>query len=356
MTPSPPAHQLSDRDCEILKEVVVKYILTAEPVSSRTVAKSSAHGLSAATIRNTMADLEEGGYLYQPHTSAGRVPTHQGYHLFIDELMDSQNLPIQQRRFIDENLSEASEGAGNLMSLTAQMLSELSHQVSVVLTPAIGETVLKAVDFVALSGRKVLCVVVSSTGFVDNKILETEEPLSREDLTFISNYLTENFAGMTVSEVREQLLLMMAEERAQVDRLLSLSIDLARRGLDPTSGPELFFEGAAELLNYPELEDITRVRQLFDTFSRKAQLVKLLNQYMSGDGVRVVIGDDSDVTSELDFSLVTTSYGISGRRLGSVGVFGPSRMEYGRMIPLVDYLGESLSRALAHSFSGRPQD
>jgi heat-inducible transcriptional repressor len=341
---------LSERDGEILKQIIARYILTAEPVSSGTVAKSNAHGLSAATIRNTMADLEGDGYLYQPHTSSGRVPTRRGYHLFIDELMETRKLDAQERRYIDESLPDASQGAELLMSSTAHLLSELSHQVSVVLTPAISETVLRAVEMVALSGTKVLCIVVSENGFVDNKVVETDEPLTREELVRISNYLSENFAGMTISQARERLIGLMAEERAQVDRMLGLSIELARRGLDPSSAPGVVVDGTTEVLSYPELADVSRMRQLFETFSRKARLVRILNQYMSGDGVRVAIGEDSDLTSELDFSLVATAYGAPGRRLGTVGIFGPSRMEYQRLIPLVEYLGESLTRALTGSY------
>ncbi len=360
--PQPPA-KLGTRDREVLKDVIRTYILSAEPVSSRTLARSTQHGLSAATLRNVMADLEEWGYLMQPHTSAGRVPTREGYHLFIDSLMDTEHLPARERRYIEDSLRQAPADTEHLMAATLYLLKDLSHQVSIVLTPALGDTVLKAVELVPLSERQVLCVVVSANGFVDNKVLQLEElpgraaavgpPLTREDLGWISNYLTENFAGLTLREIRERLLVMMAEDRAQVDRLLSLSIDLARQGLAPSDERELLYDGTSELLSQPELADISRVRQLFETFSRKARLVSILNQFIGGQGVRVVIGQDSDVTSELDFSLVTTGYGVGAQQLGTVGIFGPSRMEYPRLIPLVHYLGESLSRIMAGTFAER---
>lgn len=339
--------KLDEREREVLRDVIVAYILSAEPVSSRSVARVSHLGLSSATIRNVMADLEEAGYLQQPHTSAGRVPTREGYHLFIDVLMDARQLPVRERRLIDETLETAPVDLQQLLAATVYLLKDLSHQVSIVLAPEMAETVLKSVELVPVEGRKLLCVVVSSRGFVDNKLIETEVSLSREELVSVSNYLTENFAGLTLRQIRERLLQMMAEDRAQVDRLMSLSIDVARRGLTARGERQVLFDGASEVLSQPELSDIGRVRQLFDTFSQKARLLSILNQTLGGEGVRVLIGDDSDLTSRLDFSLIATSYGFGDHNLGSVAVFGPSRMEYPRLIPLVHYLGQALSRILS---------
>lgn len=350
MPETPDFSKLTPRDREILRDVILTYILNAEPVSSRSVSKHSQLGLSAATIRNVMADLEEWGYLMQPHTSAGRVPTRAAYHLFIESMMQVRKVPAKERRYVEENLRNAD--ADQLMGTASHLLSELSRQVGIVVTPLVGETVLKAVDFVSLSGRKVLCVVVSAAGFVDNKLIETEEEIPREELVRISNYLTENFAGQTLREIRDRLLKMMAEERAQMDRMLALAIALAREGLDLNGGQEVLVDGASVLLGQPELADIQRVRRMFDAFADKARLVKMLNRCIQGGGVRVLIGDDSELTSELDFSLVATPYGVGDQTLGTLGVFGPSRMEYERMIPLVHFLGETLSRALVESFSG----
>jgi heat-inducible transcriptional repressor len=346
-------YSMTSRDREVLKDVIMTYILSAEPVSSRSVSKHGRLGLSAATIRNVMADLEEWGYLIQPHTSAGRVPTAAAYHLFIESMMQARKVPAKERRYIEDNLR--SGDADQIMETASHLLSELSSQVGIVVTPAVGDTVLRAVSFVPISGRRVLCVVVSSTGFVDNKILELEEEISRDGLVQISNYLTENFAGQTLRQIRERLLRMMAEERAQMDRLLALSIELARRGLDLDSGPGILVDGAPSLLSHPEMTDIQRVRRMFDAFADKARLVKLLNQCLQGNGVRVLIGDDSELTSELGFSLVATPYCVGEQTLGTLGIIGPSRMEYERVIPLVHFLGEALSRALAESFSGGPE-
>jgi heat-inducible transcriptional repressor len=347
--------KLSARDREILKDVILSYILGAEPVSSRSVAKQGKLGLSAATIRNVMADLEEWGYLMQPHTSAGRVPTAAAYHLFIGSMMEARLVPARERRYIEENLQGGAADADQLMGTASHLLAELSSQVGIVVTPAMGETVLKAVDFIPVSGRKVLCVVVSSTGFIDNKVIETDEEVPREELVRISNYLTESFAGHTLREIRERLLRMMGEERAQLDRVLARTIELARSGLAVGEAQGVVVDGTSMLLSKPELADLQRVRRMFEAFADKARLVKILNQCIQGGGVRVLIGDDCELTSELGFSVVAAPYGVGERPLGTLGIVGPSRMDYGTVIPLVSFLGETLSRALAETFSGGPE-
>jgi heat-inducible transcriptional repressor len=349
--------RLSPRDREILKDIIATYILSAEPVSSRSVAKHGSLGLSAATIRNVMADLEEWGFLVQPHTSAGRVPTRAAYHMFIESMMHTRKLPMRERRYIEDNLASPQADADELIGTASHLLSELSQQVSIVVAPSIGETVLKAVDFVAVAERKVLCIVISEAGFVDNRVIETEEEIPRHELVRISNYVTESFAGQTLRAVRDRLLRQMAEERVQVDRMLARTIELACEGLAPgsrESQPEVLVDGASALLVRPELADIQRVRRMFDAFTDKARLVRMLNSCITGGGVRVLIGEDSDLTSELDFSLVASSYRVGEQPLGTLGIFGPSRMEYQKVIPLVHYLGQALSRALSEAFANAP--
>jgi len=343
---APDGNELSTRDREILKDIISTHIRSGEPVSSRAVSKHSQHQLSAASIRNVMADLEECGYLAQPHTSAGRVPTPAAYHLYVESLMEVSRLSARERRYIEARLKEASHGS-HLMAAVTHLLSELSHQVGIVLTPTVEETVLKTVDFIPLGHRRVLCVLVSTSGFIDNLVIDVDEEIARRELVRISNYLTANFCGLRLRRIRDRLLSLMAEERAHVDRWLGRAIELARRAVDGSQVPEVLVEGTATLLDQPELSSVGSVRKMLDTFADKARLVKMLNSCLASDGVRVFIGDDSDVTSELDFSLVATTYGTGKRSLGSLGIIGPSRMEYPRIVPLVRYLGETLSKALA---------
>jgi heat-inducible transcriptional repressor len=340
-------NELSPRDREILRDVVETYLLSGEPVSSRQIAKRSRHTLSAASIRNVMADLDELGFLRQPHASAGRIPTARGYHLFIDALMRAERPSAADRHLIDETL-RSGQGDGSLLpGKVSAVLSQLSRQIGIVVTPDLGSTVLRAVEFVPLTGRKVLCVCVSANGFIEHKVVETDEVVGREDLVSVSNYLTENFAGLNLVQMRDRLLDMMAHDRAQVDALMRRAFELAQKGLTTSSAPEpaLLVEGTETLLGQPELGSVDRVRRLFETFHDKARVVSLLNRCLRGEGVRVVIGEESDLTSELDFSLIARRYDIDGGT-GSIGLFGPSRMEYSRLIPLVDYLGERLSAAL----------
>jgi heat-inducible transcriptional repressor len=345
--------RLSARDCEILEETIRIYTLSGEPVSSRSIAKRQGRALSAATIRNVMADLEELGYLMQPHTSAGRVPTRAGYHFYIDSLMRSRGVPIRDRRQIEETLSAVLPDADHLMASASHLLSEMTQQIGIVITPTLAETVLRSVSFVNLSDSKVLCVVVSASGFVDNKVIETKKPAAREELVRISNYLTDAFAGLTLRQIRDRLLNLMAEDRATMDRLLANAMEFARQALLESERPDVLVEGTAALLSQPELNDIERVRRLLETFADKAELVTVLGHLIEGPGVRVVIGNDSDLTSGLDFSLVATPYGIGEHQMGTVGIFGPSRMEYQKVIPIVNYFGERLSRVLERTVAER---
>lgn len=339
-------HSLAPRDRQILKDIIRTHVQSGEPVSSRTVSKHSEHRLSAASIRNVMADLEELGLLAQPHTSAGRIPTQAAYRLYVESLMGKRSLPEKDRRYIEETLRSAVHDAYELMSAVSQLLSELSHQVGVVLTPTVEEGVLRAIDFIKVSDKRVLCVLVSSSGFVDHVVIDTEEDLSREELIRISNYVSDNFCGNSMRRIRDRLIQLMSEEKSHVDRWLSQSLELARRAVDISQIQEVLVQGTAGLLDQPELAEVSRIRRMLDTFADKARLVQMLNRCLEGDGVRVFIGEDSDVTSELDFSLVGISYGDGQRSLGSLGILGPSRMEYPRIVPLVHYLGEALSRAL----------
>ena len=341
--------RLTPRDREILRDVVATFLGTGEPVSSRRVAKLRRHGLSPATIRNVMADLEDLGLLLQPHTSAGRVPTETGYHVYIDSLMPNRGVPEETRREIDDRLTPEDSGE-ELTSVASHLLSELSQQIGIVVVPALGEIVLRSISFVPLSGSRALCVLVSASGFVDSKVIDTQGRLPREELIRVSNYLTDNFAGKTLREIRDRLLRLMAEERAQMDRLLASAIALARQAL-VAGDPDLLVEGTTSVLMRPELSDVDLVRRLLDTFDDKARLVQLLNRLIEGEGVRVVIGQESDLTSDLDFSLVATNYGFGDQHLGTMGIFGPSRMDYAAVIPLVSYLGDRLSQALERTMA-----
>ncbi len=340
--------QLSGRDKEILKEVVVAYTLTGEPVSSRALAKGSKLGVSAATIRNSMAELEDEGYLSQPHISAGRMPTSEAYRLYVGSLMPAARVTGHERSVIDRALSEAVGSGEPVLPAAGHALSQLTHQVAVVLTPKMKDTVLQAIDFVPLSRGRVLCVVAAAGGFVDHKILEVEQ-ISREELTRVANYLNEQFAGLSLGRIRRRLIELLEDERTRVDELLRRSVLLARKALVDDARHDVVVDGTAGALNQPELADVDRVRRLLATFEHKVRLVNLLSRIIEGQGVRVLIDEDSDLTSELGFSLVATNYRTEDRPVGSIGVLGPTRMEYAKIMALVNYLGEKLTDAFEKS-------
>lgn len=345
---------LPDRAREILRDIIHTHIATGEPVSSRILAKHAQHHLSAATIRNVMADLEDQGLLRQPHTSAGRVPTEDAYRLYIESLMQTRQVSASERRYIDDQLDIAG-AADELVSIASHLLSELTSQVGVVLTPSSEDIVLRSADFVPIGGQRVLCVLVSQSGFVDNTVIDAGAEIDRGDLVRFSNFLTDHYAGRTVREIRDELLHTMAEERRHLDAWLRHAMAFAQQALADQAAPrDVLVEGASSLLGRPEFSDLERVRRMLDTFADKARLANVLSLCLeAGDGVRVYLGEDSEVTSELEFSVVAAPYGADGTALGSLGVIGPARMEYPRVVPLVRYLGQTLTRALAREGAGR---
>lgn len=293
-----------------------------------------------------MADLEERGYLYQPHVSAGRVPTTAGYHFYIDSLRPGRPLPEEDRRYIQMQLGETHVDVGDILSMATRLLNHLSNQIGVVLAPSVGETSLKGLHFVRLSGNRVLCVLESVGGMVEHREIATVSPLTREELIRISNFLTENFSGLSLRQIRDRLLQMMREDRNELDELVSNAASLAQRALVSEDSPSLLVEGTVSVIGQPELSDVERVKRLLETFADKAELVQMLDQILESSGPCAIIGDDSNLTSDLDFSLVATTYGSRDKTLGTLGIFGPSRMPYYRVVPLVRYLGETVTDVL----------
>lgn len=349
MTPTAanrPTPDLLPRDREILRDVVRTYLLSGLPVSSRTVARHEQHGVSAATIRNVMADLEERGLLEQPHHSSGRVPSSAGLRYYLEALMETQALSEGERQRIELDLQQGGSSPEALAETTARLLSRLSGKIGILVIPNLGDTVLESVSFVPLSGRRVLCVLVSRSGFIENRLFETDEPISIGELVRLSNYLTETFRGKTLRSIREQLRASLDEQRGEVHRLLGRQIQMAELGPASASPPEVIVEGTAQVVGQGSLTALDQVRRLLDTFSEKSRLLALLSQCVEGSGVRVVFGEENSLTSELGVSLVARPYGTEGPARGALGILGPTCMPYERIIPLVDFLGDALSRAL----------
>jgi heat-inducible transcriptional repressor len=339
---------LGAREREVLKSVIRAHVVTGAPVGSKTLSLGTGMDLSPATIRTVMAELEERGLLVQPHPSAGRVPTDTAYRLYVDHWMGAPRVVPAQAQAIDEALRTRRDVA-ELLEEASRQLSRLSHHVGVVLAPELRRIVVEHLEFVRLDPRRVVAVLVDRTGVVHNRIVEDAEASNQEDLDRLGRWLTEQFAGLTLQQMREELLRRVSEERA--------GLALARKAVEPAGGEpegELFVEGMANLLDEPAFADLDRMRAVLKTLEEKSRLVELLGRVLDGEGVQVVIGSENPLPGLADCSLVTSSYGAGDRVLGTVGVVGPTRMEYARTVALVDHLAKVLTRLLSSPWGRGP--
>ena len=333
--------QLDERPREILKLIIRSYVTSGEPVGSRTLAKTMEWKFSPATIRNIMADLEEEGYLAQPHTSAGRIPSEKGYRFYVDNLAESGKLTKSDERYISRMLAE-SESPEDVMSRTSFVLSTISKNVGIVVAPPMAATVLKHIEFVDLTDGKILVIFVSTSGLLQRKLIRVGERYTQEDLDKAGRYLVEKFSGKTLTEIRNELLRLMQVERSLFDRMLSL-LQTWRDSLDqePVSAGSVYLQGTANIISQPEFADVERMRTLFQMFEEKGRLVKILNECITSsppDGVRIAIGSELGVPDMRDFTLITSSYASTDQTTGFLGIIGPTRMEYERAISIVGYL------------------
>jgi heat-inducible transcriptional repressor len=343
------SRQLDERPREILNLIIRSYITSGEPVGSRTLAKTMEWKLSPATIRNIMADLEDEGYLAQPHTSAGRVPSEKGYRFFVDNLGDLGRLTRSDERYINRMLAE-SDSPEDVMSRTSVVLSTISKNVGIVVAPPMSTTVLKHIEFIDLTDGKILVIFVSTAGLVQRKLIRVGERYTQEELDKAGRYLVEKFSGKTLTEIRNELLRMMQAERSLFDRLLSL-LQTWGDSLDqtPILSDTVYLQGTTNIINQPEFADVERMRMLFQMFEEKGRLVKILNECIASssfEGVRITIGSEFGVPGMRDFTLITSSYASNDHTTGFLGIIGPTRMEYERGISIVGYLGRLIGEMI----------
>jgi len=345
--------ELSERSRSILKAIVLSYIEKASPIGSQTVTQSYSFGLSPATIRNIMAELEDLGYLTQPHTSAGRIPTTKGYRMYVDELMEMENPALFDEEYLIENyLGTKREDPHALFQETTRMLSLLSHYAGVVLAPKISKTRLDRLQFIHLRRGHVLVLQVSKDGLVQHRIIDADPDLTQKELTQISVFLNEKFSGLTLDEIRTRLLDEMRAEKDLYDRLLQKALELGRRVLEEQPQEELYVVGTSNIMELPEFaEDLEKMKSLFRTFEEKAVILKLLNHCLEMRGIQIFIGSENRLTGIEDCSLVVSTYQGGDHVMGTLGVIGPTRMEYARVIPLVDHTARLLSRLLEYDRS-----
>ncbi|HEY2383115.1 MAG TPA: heat-inducible transcriptional repressor HrcA [Terriglobia bacterium] len=332
---------LDDRNRAILRLIIRAYVTSGEPVGSRTLAKSMDWKFSPATIRNIMADLEEEGYLAQPHTSAGRIPSEKGYRFYVDHLPDSGRISKSDERYISRMLAE-SDSPEDVMSRASMVLSTISKNVGIVIAPPMGATILKHIEFLDLSDGKILVLFVSTSGLVQRKLIRVGERYTQEELDKAGRYLVEKFSGKTLTDIRNELLRMMQAERSIFDRMLSLLQTWGETLNEPASAESIYVQGATNMINQPEFADVERMRMLFQMFEEKGRLVQILNECIASnppEGVKIAIGSELGVPDMRDFTLITASYASADRTTGFLGIIGPTRMQYERGISIVEYLG-----------------
>ena len=337
---------LSERMKRVLETIIEDYILTAEPVGSRKISKQSNLNLSPATIRNIMSDLEELGLLSQPYTSAGRVPTERGLRFYVDTIIDVHELSDQeQQEMRSKYVGHLTEGP-DLFRETSRILSLSSHYLGVVWTPRMSSVILQHIEFVKLRRYLVLAILVSTAGLVHNRIIEVEEDFSQSELDHLSDYLNSFLAGLTLYQVRERLLEQMKVAKKAYDHLLEQALLLGEKAFSSIDESDVFIEGRTNILNEPEFNSVSRMTDLFRTFEEKAIMVKLLEKFMAPKGVQIAIGSESQVQEMETCSVVTSTYSCGGDVLGVLGVIGPRRMNYSRVIPLVGYTAKLLTEIL----------
>jgi heat-inducible transcriptional repressor len=338
---------LDNRTRAILKEIIRVHVDTGRPVSSRTLFKSNRFALSPASIRNIMADLTDGGYLAQPHTSAGRVPTDRAYRIYIDELMRQRKVTDDVREQVGSDLDLAGADVSRLFSAASRLLSQLSGEVGFVVAPDALHTVIKSLRFLSVAPGKILVVQVNEPDVVISRVLETDAAYSPGELEAISDRLTREYGGLTLHEARRRLLVAMAREKAEADRILDRAAVLAGRALEKKDGEDrLFFDGTARLLEKPEFSDMDSLKRIFQAFDEKARVLDLVSRYLESPGTSVVLGSEDDHAVDPRLSAVLTSYGTGETLAGMLGVIGPARREYTRVIPVVDLLGRAVSDRL----------
>ena len=338
---------LTERSKRILEAIIEDYIVTAEPIGSRTVTRSHGLSLSPATVRNVMADLEEMGFLASPHTSAGRVPTDKAYRFYVDSLLEVRNIARDEQEEIRKRCSLSGSDLGKVFKETSRMLSSLSHYTGIVVAPRFTANVFRHIEFIKLGGGRLLVILVSRNGTVQNKIIETEDEIRSADLVRMSNYLNHLLKGLTIAQVKEKIVSEMRSDKVKYDAMLTKALEFSRQTL-PESDSEVFIEGQANILEQPEFTDVQRMKDVFRAFEEKGQLLSLLDRCMEAQGVNIYIGTEAHLSQMVGMSLITATYMTGRNTLGVLGVIGPTRMGYAKVIPIVDYTAQLVSRLLEH--------
>lgn len=336
---------LDNRQKDILLTVVKKYILTGQPVGSRTVARDSSLKLSPASIRNIMADLSDEGYLEQPHTSAGRVPTSKGIRVYLDSSLELEPLSREIEERIKSTLSSVGPDLSQTLSQTCKVLSSLSSQISLVITPSQHLIRWQQIDFVLLRPGLVMSILVMEGGMINNKVIKVDDDISSDDLIRFSNYLNEHFQGKTLLHVRASILAQMQAARKKFENLYEKALQLARDSFEDASR-QIFVEGTHYLFQGTDFSDLNKMRELFKILEEKSRLLKLLDKTIESRNLSIILGREEKMDELNDFTVISSPYSIRDENIGAVSIIGPTRMNYSRIVPAVDLTAKILSQLL----------
>ncbi|TWG91805.1 heat-inducible transcription repressor HrcA [Luteimonas sp. J16] len=339
--------RLDARARQLLRTLIARHIRDGEPVGSQTLARHSGLDVSPATIRNILADLEEQGLLSAPHTSAGRVPTAQGYRVFVDSLLQVQPLPNAEVVRLRGELAGGGSGSTQaLLGNASELVSAMTHFVGVVSVPRREQFAFRHIDFVPLDAQRVMAILVFADSDVQNRIIQVRRPYDAAELERVANYLNAHFAGRSMAEIRATLVRELQAARDEMEALLSHTVELAEQALAPVDNDDMVVAGQNRLIGVQDLSDLDRLRELFEAFARKREILQLLERTIRAPGVRIFIGEETGLAPLEGVSLVTAPYGRPGKVLGVLGVIGPTRMAYDRVIPVVQATAEVLGAAL----------
>jgi heat-inducible transcriptional repressor len=337
---------LNERAQTLLKALVERYIADGQPVGSRALSRMSGLDLSPASIRNVMADLEEMGFIASPHTSAGRIPTPRGYRLFVDTLLKIKPLDSVEIHELEGQLK--TDSRQKLVSSVSHLLSDLTHFAGIVMTPR-RAAMFRHIEFVSLSGKRILLIIVSPEGDVQNRILTTARAYSQSELVEAANMLNQNYAGLSFNEIQRRVHNELKQLREEMSHLMSTALEAGSQALQEASD-EVVISGERNLLEVHDLSgNMSSLRKLFNLFDQKTSLLQLLDMSSRAHGVQIFIGGESGLVPLDECSIVTAPYEVDGQVVGTLGVIGPTRMAYERVIPIVDITAKLLSSALSHN-------
>jgi heat-inducible transcriptional repressor len=338
----------------LLKALIQRFIRDGQPVGSRTLSRDSGLELSPATIRNVMSDLEDLGLVSAPHTSAGRIPTSQGYRLFVDTLVRYKQPKEGEIRKLQSKLTEQQDDPDALLSSVSSLLSNLTSLASVVTVPRGPRAILRQIEFLALSDNRVLAILVINDREVQNRILHTEQPHTPGELQKAANFINDNYVGHDLMQVRKRLIDDLDQTRDSMNQAMHDIISVAQSAMEGAAAPqgEFVLSGETNLMDFAELSDIETLRRLFDAFSKKRFMLKMLDKSINASGVQVFIGEESGFQILEDVSVVTAPYRLDSDMIGVLGVIGPTRMAYDRVVPIVDITARLLESAMSTHTSG----